>query len=278
MDVIGGLAMRRFSAAWLVSERASALGYPPIWKYRLRLWLARRADGIVSNSRTGAAYWKERLGEDVRTWVVPNAVPIAEIEAAARLPRDEVAPPENPILLFAGRLSPEKNIENLIRAVGIARARIPLTAVLCGTGPSEPDLRRLVEELRLSDAVRFAGFVSPIWSWMKSADALALVSRLEGEPNAVLEAVACGCPLVLSNIPSHRELLGSDSALFVDPESPEDIAKGLIAVLTDRETAAARARAARRCLSDRSFESAAARYRNVYESLIKTKELRRCAG
>lgn len=278
MDVVGGVAALACRIPWLVSER-SERSYPPNWKNALRSWLGRRADGIVANSVAGAEYWKDRLKATAPVWIIPNAVPREEIARA--IPASDGILPAKPgaaLFLFVGRLHPDKNVENLIRAVAIARRKISLEMVLCGVGPWEEHLRRFVLENALSEAVRFAGYVTRIWPWMKRADALALVSRAEGEPNAVLEAVACGCPLVLSDIPSHRVLLGARGALYVDPESPDSIADGLVRAIADRPEAAARAEAARECLENRSVESIASRYREVYETLLRGRGGRRCAG
>ena len=269
MDVIGALVAHRNRAPWILSERASAAAYPGIWKYRLRAFLARRADGIVSNSAAGSAYWQNRVGERVRRWVVPNAVPLEEIElVTASEPSEPAGSPGSSFVLFVGRLSPDKNVENLIRGVALARKHVPVRAILCGTGPWESGLRLLTRELDLEEDVRFAGYVSPIWPWMKRASALALVSRLEGEPNAALEAIACRCPVILSDIPAHRDLLDENGAIFVNPESVEDIARGLVQSLQDPEGARLRAESARRCLENRSLESVADRYWEIYESVI----------
>jgi glycosyltransferase involved in cell wall biosynthesis len=103
---------------------------------------------------------------------------------------------------------------------------------------------------------------------MKRADALVQVSHFEGQPNAVLEAIACNLPVVFSDIPEHRELLDDRGCFFVDPASPESICDGLRACLTKPEMAAERAAVARRALANRSPEEIAGTYRAVYEEIL----------
>jgi glycosyltransferase involved in cell wall biosynthesis len=68
---------------------------------------------------------------------------------------------------------------------------------------------------------------------MKKASLFISLSKFEGSPNAVMEAMACGCPLVLSDIPGHREILNDKSALFVDPSNIRLTANAILKVLNN---------------------------------------------
>jgi len=269
MDVLGGLAARFTRTPWVLTERSSGGAHTPGVKNALRAALAKGSDAIVSNSQGGDAYWSSRVDPRVRRWVIPNAVPVSEIVAAVPAADDEVRlPAGHRMVLAAGRLSPEKNLANLIRALRIVAPVVPVVGCLCGAGPSEPELRRVVVAEGLDRNVRLPGFVPSIWGWMKRAASFVSVSLFEGQPNAVLEATAAGCPLVLSEIPAHRELFDERSAVFVDPRSSESIAKGLMRCLGRPEESAARAERARRSISGRSVEETMRLYGGVYQSLV----------
>lgn len=266
MDIVGGWAASRAGVPWVLTERSSLLAHGFGAKSAVRVLLARRAAAIVSNSRGGEAYWAPRVGKRVRRWIIPNAVPVAEIEAAAPVEDRAIAlPAGHGLVLVVGRLNREKNLPKLLQALRIVASDRPIVADFCGVGSDEGSLRRLAVMEGLGRTVRFRGFVSPVWGWMKRADVFVSVSLYEGQPNAVLEAMAAGCPLVLSDIPAHGELLDDGCALFVDASSPERIAAGLRECLEQPGEAKERAELARQRIADCSADEIAKRYRAVYE-------------
>jgi glycosyltransferase involved in cell wall biosynthesis len=103
---------------------------------------------------------------------------------------------------------------------------------------------------------------------MKRADTLVSTSLFEGSPNVVLEAMACACPLVVSDIPAHRELLDEETAILVDPHNPRSVADGILQALSDRSAAARRAAAAQMRVQRYSLASVARQYRDLYQDLL----------
>jgi glycosyltransferase involved in cell wall biosynthesis len=261
MDVAGGLAALLTRTPWIVSERTHKVYYPRDAKHRLRRQLGRFANAVVANSPGGAEYWD---GTRVEKVVVPNALPLAEIASA---PRDGSDFGAAEVLLFVGRFDPAKNLENLVDALARVVRERDAVALLCGEGPLEIDLRARIAKAGASDRIRLLGFTDRVWSLMKRADALIAASWFEGHPNVVLEAAACGCPLVLSDIPAHRQCFGEDAALFANPADSAGLAAAIRQTLEDRATAAARAGRARSVASGLSVESAAASYLRIYEQV-----------
>ena len=92
-------------------------------------------------------------------------------------------------------------------------------------------------------------------------------SHYEGRPNAVLEAMAVGVPLVVSDISAHRELLDEQSAILVDPADPAALAIGVIMALSDPEASGRRAREASRRADGHSVERMVAQYEELYSTL-----------
>ncbi|HKQ52025.1 MAG TPA: glycosyltransferase, partial [Pyrinomonadaceae bacterium] len=234
---------------------------------RLRLALGRRADAVVSNSAGGDAYWRAAWARERH--VIPNAVPFDEIAGAGPLGRaaePRLAPGEK-MVLFAGRMDKGKNVEGLVAALARIAGEVPFVAVLCGDGPRRPDLERLAGGLGLGRRLLFPGYVSNLWHLMKRADAFVSLSRFEGCPNVVLEAAACGSPLIVSDIPAHRELFDGRGALFVDPDDAAGAAEALKATLMCGHTAHERAQVARARVTGMSVEATAQIYERLYLSL-----------
>lgn len=131
------------------------------------------------------------------------------------------APAHPPVILCVGRLSRQKNQALLLRAAARLRQRDWIVR-LCGTGPEEDALRRLAAELGIAGRVQFAGFVpDPVPEYL-SATVMALSSRWEDLPGTVLEAMACGCPVITTaSSPALTELMHHVGAQPAVPPSDE---------------------------------------------------------
>jgi len=276
MEVFGGLAATLAHTPWVLSERSSEAAYPPTWKNRLRIKVATFASAIVSNSEAGERYWEARVDGRIRRYVIPNALPLDEIDAAPAATEDETGlKADAPLVLSAGRIDEGKNLETQVRALGLISADRPVHAICCGDGPLRGSIERLVVEQGLVGRVHLPGYVPHLWSLMKRAAVLVSSSRFEGRPNVVLEAMACGCPLVVSDIPAHREFLDERSAILVDGDNPRRIADAIVAVLDDPAAAAKRAQVARAQIQELSTEAIARKYIDVYRQVLTVSERRR---
>jgi glycosyltransferase involved in cell wall biosynthesis len=268
MDIMGGTAAMLTRTPWVLKESSSAALYTSGLRYRWRQALARRAHGIVSNSAGGAVYWRS-VGVERPLCVVPNGVPVDEIEKASGSIRNDLQFSENTrVLLFAGRLDAGKNVENLIHALSRISDQLDFVAFICGDGRRRARLERLAREFGLAQRVIFTGYVSNLWTLMKRADLVISLSRFEGRPNVVLEAMGCGCPLVVSDIPAHREVLDDSTASFVDPEDPRQVARVIEEVLVRSGITQARARAAQDKVAQWSIAATARQYEQVYLRLL----------
>lgn len=268
MDIMGGAAALLTRTRWILKESSSAPLYAASWRSKLRLRLGRQADAIVSNSTGGDAYWREVEGARP-VCVIPNAIPLDEI---TRVSADQVTGfrfnrPEK-VVLFAGRMEHGKNVENLIVALARIVDSIPFVAFICGDGPRRPHLERMARELGVAHRLIFTGYVSNLWTLMKCADVFASLSRFEGCPNVVMEAMACGCPLVVSDIPAHREILDDRTACFVNPDEPTEAARAIKETLSADVAAQARAQAARSKVEGWAVESMARLYEQLYLNLL----------
>ena len=109
---------------------------------------------------------------------------------------------DRPVVLGVGSLIPLKDFGTLIRAFGRVRGARPARLIILGEGPERQKLETLVGELGVAADVALPGFHPNPYAFMARADVFAVSSRVEGMPNAIIEALACGCPVVSTDCPS----------------------------------------------------------------------------
>ena len=262
MDLAGGIASMTTGIPWILSERTSEHHTPGGMRHWVRSRIGRHASAIVANSKGGLAVWSRSRAVK---FIVPNALPLDEIEACAR---DESDYGAARVILFVGRLDQEKNLPSLLAALREVIERRDAIALLCGVGPLEQEVRTWIEAAGCASRIRMLGFTDRAWSLMKRADVLVAVSWYEGHPNAVLEAAASGCPLVLSRIPAHLDCFDESAALYASPRDAGEIAAQILTSLDDAAGAKVRAARARQIASDWSIERASAAYLKIYEQVL----------
>jgi len=179
---------------------------------------------------------------------------------------------EHPFVLYVGNIKPHKNLERLIDAFGRARPDGPagLKLVVVGDEVSKyPSLRQMVHRHKLDKHVRFLGFQpqETLASFYRLADAFVFPSLYEGFGLPPLEAMACGTPVVTSNVSSLPEVAG-DAALLVDPYDVDAIADGIRRVLDDGALRRALIERGRARVSQFSWSDAVARIQEVYRDVL----------
>jgi glycosyltransferase involved in cell wall biosynthesis len=273
MDILGGMASRLTGIPWVFREPSSALAYLPTWKNRLRVRIASGASAIVSNSAGGDAYWKTRLPNSHR-YVVPNMLPVKEIEKTNAALPPELPTSESPIVLYVGRLTSDhsatKNLKAFLETLSLVRQKRDVFGILCGEGPHRSYLEMLSHSLGLDDCVYFTGQLQAIsvWALMKKAAVFVSLSAYEGCPNSVMEAIVCGCPLILSDIPAHRELLDENSAFFVDPSNIHQTADTIVQALCNTDDSRGRALTAKQKTREWSIPEMGQQWERIYKELI----------
>lgn len=270
MDIVGGAIAKVLRIPYIVSERCSALHYADTWKDKFRLFMGKKASYVVANSESGREYWvsKGKHPDFIKT--IRNGIPFEEINET---PVDPLATfgvsSETELIVFAGRYSAQKNLHNLMQALKqVLDNRPKASAFLFGDGPLKDELVAIQEQLGFGNRLNIMGFSTGLWGIFKRANVFVSVSHCEGVPNTVLEAVVCGCPVVLSDIPEHREFLSEDAAYFVSLQSPVAIANGMIKALSDVNEAKLKSQRAYHEISNWSVEFVTREYINLYRNII----------
>jgi glycosyltransferase involved in cell wall biosynthesis len=180
----------------------------------LARWVYPLADRVIAVSEGVATSVREGTRVDPgQVVVLSNPVPVEKIRERAG--GDVLVPwlddPDLEVVLWVGRLAPEKDLSTLIGAFERLHEQRPETRlVLAGTGPERERIERRIDECSLSDVVSLPGYVDPA-PYMARAAVFALSSTYEGLPTVLVEALACGCPVVSTDCPSGpREILGEE--------------------------------------------------------------------
>jgi 1,2-diacylglycerol 3-alpha-glucosyltransferase len=160
----------------------------------------KRCDLVISPS-AGIEIVMRELGVDAPIKVIPNGVEIEPFRnPAKRLSRAEVGLPDDAVvLMYLGRLSPEKGLTTLLQAfLGVAGAVPGVVLALVGDGPDAEALRQQAAEAGLSDRVKFLGKAKyeDVPAYYKLADAFVTASETEVHPLSLIEAMAAGLPAV----------------------------------------------------------------------------------
>jgi glycosyltransferase involved in cell wall biosynthesis len=168
------------------------------------------------------------------------------------------APGEPPVLVGSGRLREQKDFPTLLKAFARVRAQLHCRLLILGEGEGRPALEAEVAALGLQDDVALPGFVENPYAYMRNAALFVLSSRWEGLPTVLVEAMACGCPVVATDCPSGPAEILEDGALgqLVEMADPDELAQAIVRELnapTPAERLEARA-------SRFSFDNAIAAY------------------
>ena len=196
-----------------------------------------RADRVVALSR-GVAEDLTTLVPEVsdRTEVIYNAGVDARVLSGASDPLPAEALPQNgPLIVACGRLAEEKGFSYLLDALVRVRSVIPAHLWIIGEGEQRRYLEKKIKQLNLTDCVRLLGFQHNPFKYMATADVFVLSSLFEGFGNVIVEAMACGTPVIATSCPYGPPEIIKDgvNGILVPPADKEALSQAIIWVLTD---------------------------------------------
>jgi glycosyltransferase involved in cell wall biosynthesis len=209
-------------------------------------WLNRRAfaasDRVVANSQEVAHYIAREYGAPAeRTTVIYNAIDTERFHPTADAAGDELC------VVMVGRLVPQKNPGLFVSAAVAVSQRLPnVRFVLIGDGPMRPWVEHEVAVAGLRDRCVVTGERHDVPELLRQADLFWLTSNWEGLPNVVLEAMASGLPVVVTDVGGTRELVRSgEEGFLVQAGDQAALVEHSVALLSDAERRRHFARAAR---------------------------------
>ncbi|MFQ5424202.1 MAG: glycosyltransferase [Phycisphaerae bacterium] len=220
---------------------------------RWHLWGEALTSGLSDLHIVNAPPVREHVCNDLcfrrdRVVCVPNGIDLRRLDAVQPADRTEFdIPAEVPLIVWAGRLDPIKNIATFVDIVGEVRKTRDVRALLIGEGPEHRHISTWIARANLGGVIHMTGWRNDVTAWLKTSDVLLFPSRTEGSPNTVIEAMACGCPVVASDLPACRDLIadGIDGWLC-PPGDRAAFARAVEDALSDQERRTDRSGRARR--------------------------------
>jgi glycosyltransferase involved in cell wall biosynthesis len=259
-----GLPLGRVATVhgWIPGE--SRLG----WYQRLERSVLRHFDQVCAVSPTLAAELEAAGVPSKRLRYIPNGVDVQRFQLGkAPPPEPELDDPDDVLIGTAARLSPEKNLGMLIEAVAEAITRgARLRLCVLGDGPERVRLERLAAPLLAQGRIDMPGAASALEHWYPRLDAFVLPSLSEGMPMTVLEALACGCPVLASNVGAVPDVLAGLPGCRVLPAGDRPALVDALCELRRRQKSLPALR--RRVVERYSLEAMADGYDRAYEQAL----------
>jgi glycosyltransferase involved in cell wall biosynthesis len=189
---------------------------------------------IANSARACATAVKLRIPRR-GVYLVPNVVDIEQYRPCPlRLSNGQKSSPVQ--LFFVGRLTRAKRLDRFLRVLSLIDHQLPLgswQATIVGNGPLRAESERLALSLGLTDKVVFLGERTPdeLLVLYRQADILLLTSDWEGTPNVLLEAMACGVPVIATRVGGVHEIVDNKRGIIVDPEDEVGLAQAALKLI-----------------------------------------------
>ncbi len=231
------------------------------------------SDHIISNSNAGKKWIVEQGADPDTVSVVYNGRNLERYASAEASPElyDELKVADGPVIGTVGRLLKRKGHYDLLDAWPAVLESYPnATLLLVGDGPERKGLIERSKSLRCASSIRFLGMREDVPELLDVMDVFVFPSHFEGLPGALLEAMAAKVPIICTPVDGNSELvIENQSGMYVEPQSPNQIAMATLSLLNDldkRQQLATNAQ--RRAKIDFSLQSMTKAYSQLYELFI----------
>jgi glycosyltransferase involved in cell wall biosynthesis len=252
------------------------------WNFMVRFFCRYSDRIVVASEGIKEECITEYKADRKKVVTINNSV---DAQSIGRFPVESIeggSSPDHFVISTAGRLSAEKNIAVLLNAFALLRRDLKAKLWIVGDGPERPHLESLAAGLNIMDDIVFWGFQENLYKFIKKSDIFVHTSLFEGFGNIILEAMACGVPVIATDCPfGPREIINNGENGILVPVSDEGaLAKALKMVLENKEARKRFVENAYKRLSEFTPEGMVRSYEDVFLSTahsngtLRSKELR----
>jgi glycosyltransferase involved in cell wall biosynthesis len=253
-----------------------------VWNFMVRFFCRYSDRIVVASEGIKEECISEYKAERKKVVTINNSVDAQSVGRFSVESIDEKSPPDHFVISTAGRLAAEKNVAVLVKAFALLRKDLKAKLWIVGDGPERPLLESLAVRLNIMDDVVFWGFQENLYKFIQKSDIFVHTSLFEGFGNIILEAMACGVPVIATDCPfGPREIINNGKDGILVPVADEvALAKALKLVSKNKETRDRFVKNAYERLSEFTPEKMVRSYEDVFLSIahsdgpIRSKELR----
>ena len=241
---------------------------------KIFLFMARRATKIISLSTTIAQELVEEKIDPSKMCLIHNGIDLARFkvtEAKSRL-RKELGITDKKTTIYTGRLSSEKGVDFLIRSFSKLNRETDCQLIIIADGSERQKIVQLLDSYQLSKSVLLIQKVDDVASYLNAADLFVLPSQFEGLSNSLLEAMACGLPVISTRVGGSIDIIEDGiNGLLVDVDNEDHLIQAISKVLNDSLLATSLGKNARQTIVEHyDLDKITETYLELYKKLDRT--------
>jgi len=235
----------------------------------------RRADMIITTTRMMSHDLQDKFGIPAhKLRLIYNPLDLESIRTQSKYAVEHPwfhnkSGVKKPIIISMGRLVKQKGFSDLIRAFAIVKRRLPARLVILGQGKKVGQLQELAQSIGVARDVLFCGFQPNPYKYLANSSVFVLSSYWEGFPNSLVEAMACGIPVISTDCPSGPvEIIEpGKNGLLVPVKDPGALAEAVLRVLEDGKLSRRLANDAQRRSMDFSIVNIVKKYEHMFKDV-----------
>ena len=241
---------------------------------KIFLFMAKKASRIITLSSTIERELIEEKIDHSKIKLIRNGVDLVrfkEIEGKSQL-RAKLVISNRKSIIYTGRLVCQKGIDVLVRSFSKLNGETDCQLIIIGDGPERENIVRLIDHYQLSKSAILIDEVDDVASYLNAADVFVLPSRFEGLSNSLLEAMACGLPVISTRVGGSIDTIENGiNGLLFDADNEEQLSQAISKVLNNFSLATSLGENAKKTIeASYDLNKVANRYLELYKELNKT--------